>query len=145
MTVACSWRPDAVAGTKAGEPHCPEAGAWFDFQIKQLASWNQHMSGPPAGPAPPSPAPSPAAGPSGTCAQAFAQSGGSKDGGAPWSGPACCPEGYACTQQSQFYSQCYPTADTVAASQHNGLFAAHLAAAHARNIVEARAAAAVAA
>ena len=47
--------------------------------------------------------------------------------------------------QSQYYSQCYPTTDTVAASQHNGLFAAQLVAAHARNIVEARAAAAVSA
>ena len=38
--------PDSI-GTKGGEPRCPEAGKWFDFQIKQLAK-NAHM-----GPAPP--------------------------------------------------------------------------------------------
>merc|ERR1711966_99548 len=49
-------------GTQSGEPSCPEAGAWFDFQVKQLAK-NAHMnlgpSPPPPSPTPPSPVPPP--------------------------------------------------------------------------------------
>merc|ERR1711920_335766 len=58
-------------GSKAGEPKCPEAGAWFDYAVKQLAT-NAHMSlvpapSPPSPPAPPSPfPPSPPAPPSPT-------------------------------------------------------------------------------
>jgi cellulose 1,4-beta-cellobiosidase len=32
-------------GSQAGEPRCPEAGLWFDYQIKQLAA-NAHMDPP---------------------------------------------------------------------------------------------------
>merc|ERR1712083_5950 len=38
-------------GSNAGEPKCPEAGAWFDYAVKQLAT-NAHMSPVPA-PSPP--------------------------------------------------------------------------------------------
>jgi len=47
-------------GTKSGEPKCPEAGQWFDYQVKMLAA-NAHFDKPPAptpGPSPPTP-PSP--------------------------------------------------------------------------------------
>merc|ERR1712139_509070 len=54
-------------GTKAGEPKCPEAGQWFDYQVKQLAA-NAHLApgpSPPAPPTPPSPpSPTPPAPPS---------------------------------------------------------------------------------
>ena len=33
--------PDSI-GTQGGEPRCPEAGLWFDYQIKQLAK-NAHI------------------------------------------------------------------------------------------------------
>merc|ERR1712039_1075647 len=45
-------------GTHSGEPRAPEAGMWFDFAVKQLAS-NAHMQPGPAPPTPPSPPPSP--------------------------------------------------------------------------------------
>merc|ERR1719231_562160 len=41
-------------GTKTGEPSCPEAGAWFDYQVKQLAA-NAHMTPAPTPPSPPAP------------------------------------------------------------------------------------------
>jgi cellulose 1,4-beta-cellobiosidase len=41
-------------GTKSGEPHAPEAGHWFDYQVKQLAA-NAHMAPGPAPPTPPTP------------------------------------------------------------------------------------------
>jgi len=44
-------------GTKSGEPMCPEAGQWFDYQVKQLAA-NAHLAPGPSPPAPPTP-PSP--------------------------------------------------------------------------------------
>ena len=47
---------DAI-GTASGEPRSPEAGHWFDYQVKQLAL-NAQMSAPPAPPAPP-PTPTP--------------------------------------------------------------------------------------
>lgn len=52
-------------GSRSGEPRAPEAGKWFDYQIKQLAM-NANLGpapGPPAPPAPPSPPTPP--GPSG--------------------------------------------------------------------------------
>merc|ERR1712232_1017541 len=74
-------------GSKAGEPKYPEAGAWFDYAVKQLAA-NAHMSlvpapSPPSPPAPPSPnPPTPPAGrccfgtPGGSCASMSSCQGG---------------------------------------------------------------------
>jgi len=46
-------------GSDASEPHAPEAGAWFDYQIKQLAD-NAALGGPPVpGPTPTPPRPPP--------------------------------------------------------------------------------------
>jgi len=45
-------------GSQADEPRAPEAGAWFDFQVQQLAQ-NAHMEPGPVPPRPPSPTPSP--------------------------------------------------------------------------------------
>ena len=134
-------------GSQSAEPRCPEAGAWFDYQIKQLAT-NAHMSGPPASPPSPvspvspvtpspvtptpAPAPAPTPSPAGTCAnKAYAACG---NGGA----AGCCPAGYACTAQNQYYSQCVPTAQTLAAAAHNGLWATRHAHGTARGIEEAR-------
>jgi cellulose 1,4-beta-cellobiosidase len=41
-------------GTQTGEPPAPEAGMWYDFQVKQLAA-NAHLSPAPTPPSPPSP------------------------------------------------------------------------------------------
>ena len=132
-------------GSQSAEPRCPEAGAWFDYQIKQLAT-NAHMSGPPASPpspvspvspvtpspVTPTPAPAPTPSPAGTCAnKAYAACG---NGGA----AGCCPSGYACTAQNQYYSQCVPTAQTLAAAAHNGLWATRHAHGTAFGIEEAR-------
>ena len=45
-------------GSKAGEPRCPEAGKWFDWQIKMLAA-NANL-GPVPAPTPATPTPPPA-------------------------------------------------------------------------------------
>ena len=55
-------------GSQSGEPRAPEAGAWFDFQVKQLAAnavdtnWPVPVPAPTPGPSPPSP-PSPSPNP----------------------------------------------------------------------------------
>jgi len=45
-------------GSTSGEPRTPEAGHWFDYQVKQLAA-NAHLGPAPAPPAPPTPTPTP--------------------------------------------------------------------------------------
>merc|ERR1712185_534678 len=45
-------------GSASGEPRSPEAGHWFDYQVKQLAA-NAQLSPGPAPPAPPAPTPTP--------------------------------------------------------------------------------------
>lgn len=47
-------------GTGTDEPRCPEAGAWFDYQVKQLAA-NAQLSPSPLPPSPPRPVPVPPA------------------------------------------------------------------------------------
>jgi len=51
--------PDSI-GSASGEPRAPQAGQWFDYQIKQLAS-NANMGPlpPPGPPTPPPPTPAP--------------------------------------------------------------------------------------
>merc|ERR1712028_296645 len=63
-------------GSQSGEPRAPEAGAWFDFQVKQLATnavdtnWPVPVPVPspsppapsPPSPSPPSPSPNPCPG-----------------------------------------------------------------------------------
>ena len=63
---------------------------------------------PPAPPMPPSPPPPPA------CAKAYGQCGGTTPSGKPWTGPACCPYGYACTG-NKYYKGCTPSAATAEA------------------------------
>merc|ERR1711881_463552 len=67
-------------GSQSGEPRAPEAGACFDFQVKQLAAnavdanWPAPVPSPtpgpvpPSPPAPPSPSPSPNPCPGGSMA-----------------------------------------------------------------------------
>jgi cellulose 1,4-beta-cellobiosidase len=50
-------------GMQSSEPAAPEAGHWFDFQVKQLAA-NAHMSPGPSPTPTPTPSPSPAPAPS---------------------------------------------------------------------------------
>jgi len=59
-------------GSQSGEPRAPEAGTWFDFQVKQLAAnaadtnWPAPVPTPapsPSPPSPPSPSPSPSPSP----------------------------------------------------------------------------------
>jgi len=114
-------------GSHAGEPPSPEAGPWFEYQVKELAananfepSSNGHRnSGPlpgpaPPGHAPPGPAPGPAPGdnsaapPSdkyGPWSAAFCQCGGTN-----WNGPTCCQSGCRCRHEGEWYRQCEPPA-----------------------------------
>ena len=102
-------------GSKAGEPRCPEAGAWFDYQIKQLAK-NAHM-----GPAPPPSRRRSGGGAAGQCATpAFAQC-----GGRGFSDDVCCPDEHVC-EGGEALRLCMPTAEKVARAGHNGLFATSL-------------------
>lgn len=106
-------------GSQTSEPHAPEAGAWFDYEVKMLAA-NAHMDPTPTPPSPPSPppsppSPSPSPSPSppspspppspGTCSDAYGQCGGKN-----WSGPTCCVGSCTCEASSVYYSQCIPPA-----------------------------------
>ena len=109
--------PDSI-GTQGGEPRCPEAGLWFDYQIKQLAK-NAHM-----GPAPP---PSPveatleaAPAPDRCTTPAYAQCGGRGIGD-----DLCCPDEHAC-EGGEALRLCMPTAEKQSRAGHNGLFATAL-------------------
>mmetsp|Transcript_6025 Transcript_6025/g.19322 ORF Transcript_6025/g.19322 Transcript_6025/m.19322 type:complete len:886 (+) Transcript_6025:78-2735(+) len=118
-------------GSKSGEVAAPEAGMWFDFQVKQLAEY-AHFDPPsvksegscPAStnPAPPvvptmvSPQSSSsssstvatggAGSPSsaGSCSGAYQQCGGQN-----WAGPTCCQTGCKCVGSGGYYSQCTPS------------------------------------
>lgn len=50
--------PDSIGG-QPSEPRAPEAGRWFDWQVKQLAKKANFAPPPPPQPAPPAPAPGP--------------------------------------------------------------------------------------
>merc|ERR1719208_81589 len=102
-------------GSRPGEPRAPEAGGWFDYQVKQLAQFaNFGSSSPSPPPSPPSPprrrgAPAPPSPPRRRAAPApprrrapappRRRSGGScsalydQCGGQDWQGPTCCLSG----------------------------------------------------
>jgi len=122
---------DAI-GTKTGEPPAPEAGGWFDYQVKQLAlnanfepekaSSDGKCSAGAGGAQQPQqvqsvysnaqsvqnqPAqvvsqPSGSTAGSGSCSGAYQQCGGQT-----WSGATCCQSGCSC-EGSQYYKQCHP-------------------------------------
>merc|ERR1712048_859008 len=52
-------------GSRSGEPRAPEAGKWFDYQVKMLAenavdtNWPAPTPSPPVPPSPPAPTPVP--------------------------------------------------------------------------------------
>jgi len=109
-------------GSSPGEPRAPEAGGWFDYQVKQLAEFaNFESSFPPA----PVPTPAPSTPPrrrsstpprrrtstpsrrrsgGGVCSPVHGQCGGNN-----WSGPACCEDGSTCQTGNEWYSQCMPS------------------------------------
>jgi len=116
-------------GSRAGEPRSPEAGRWFDYQVKELAA-NANFEPPPAGTLPPRPPPTPpptlppnngndrittttlaghggggGGDDHGTCSAAFGQCGGKH-----WNGPTCCQSGCRCRHEGEWYSQCEPPA-----------------------------------
>lgn len=120
-------------GTKPGEPHAPEAGRWFDYQVKQLAA-NAQFDPPPAKDMDSAACPSTGSGPSfpsssggsswggftptasvggvaagsgGQCASAYQQCGGSG-----WTGATCCEDGCSCTGRGGYYSQCVPSGNS---------------------------------
>mmetsp|Transcript_43296 Transcript_43296/g.135357 ORF Transcript_43296/g.135357 Transcript_43296/m.135357 type:complete len:776 (+) Transcript_43296:48-2375(+) len=115
---------DSIGG-RSGEAAAPEAGMWFDFQVKQLAE-NAHFDPPEASSEGSCPAsangasqampvdvatePSSATvqgssgSSSGQCAGAYQQCGGQT-----WTGPTCCETGCTCTSSGGFYSQCTPS------------------------------------
>merc|ERR1719444_753598 len=115
-------------GSKPSEPRAPEAGHWFDYQVKQLAA-NARFKAPvqersngsacpasliqpvqpwqPVQPVQPqlpgSPVPLPASnGSTMLCAAAYQQC-----GGMGWAGPTCCRPGCKCGSGG-YYSQCTP-------------------------------------
>jgi len=109
-------------GSSPGEPRAPEAGGWFDYQVKQLAEFaNFESSFPPA----PVPTPAPSTPPrrrsstpprrrtstpsrrrsgGGECSPVYGQCGGNN-----WSGPTCCEDGSTCQTGNEWYSQCTPS------------------------------------
>jgi len=114
-------------GSRPGEPRSPEAGRWFDYQVKELAK-NAHFEVPAGGPGGgpgggshdddddggshitttltsvtvPN---SGGGGNDGTCSAAFGQCGGKN-----WNGPTCCQSGCRCRHEGEWYSQCEPPA-----------------------------------
>ena len=105
-------------GSKPSEPRAPEAGRWFDYQIKMLGANAVPFPGPPSPPSPPSPGPSPKPSPPsppsppkpppppspGTCAN----KGWAQCGGKTWKGPVCCPTGFKCVASGDYWAQCLP-------------------------------------
>jgi len=120
---------DAI-GTKTDEPPAPEAGGWFDYQVKQLAlnarfepdegsstgkcaasagvaQQPQQVQSVYSGstynqPAEPSKGSTGPVSSGGSCSGAYQQCGGKT-----WSGPMCCQTGCTC-HGSQYYKQCQP-------------------------------------
>lgn len=98
-------------GTGADEPPAPEAGLWFDYQVKQLAEnavFEQQAPDEYIPDSSPSPSPNvvvttPPAPAASACAKAWGQCGGDA-----WNGPTCCQEGCTCAAQGGWYSQCLP-------------------------------------
>jgi len=123
-------------GAKSGEPAAPEAGHWFDFQVKQLAanarfdppagSRHSNSSCPASAGLPPAPAPwvppAQGTGGSGSGGASSGSSGGTSAGasggqcasafqqcgGQGWTGPSCCQDGCTCSGGGGYYKQCTP-------------------------------------
>merc|ERR550539_1156714 len=116
-------------GSRPGEPRSPEAGRWFDYQVKELAK-NANFEAPPTVSQPPNRGDdddsengnhgnsgttttrasitvpnSDHNGNDGTCSAAFGQCGGKN-----WNGPTCCESGCHCRSEGEWYSQCAPPA-----------------------------------
>ena len=106
--------PDSL-GALDGEPFAPEAGAWFDYQIKQLAQYAVFASGAgdadDGGAAPVSePTALPTAEPTrdgGECADDYQRCGGVDWDGTVY-GPFSCCSGAECVHNSDAYWQCTP-------------------------------------
>mmetsp|Transcript_106609 Transcript_106609/g.206525 ORF Transcript_106609/g.206525 Transcript_106609/m.206525 type:complete len:683 (-) Transcript_106609:131-2179(-) len=109
-------------GTKPMEPRAPEAGQWFDFQVKQLARHAKfegpkpELNGSAECPAarvnePSSPSGqnkndkkgSPVPASPKACAWGYQQCGGTN-----WAGPKCCQTDCTCSGSGGYYSQCTP-------------------------------------
>lgn len=120
--------------SKVGEPRAPEAGHWFDHQVKQLAelaNFEQPRADPSAGKTCSSNGAghrsgsghhdgddshhgghgnhhssngSHHSGGDGACADVWNQCGGHQ-----WQGPTCCKSGCRCNREGQWYHQCEPT------------------------------------
>jgi hypothetical protein len=124
-------------GTQAGEPAAPEAGMWYNYQVKQLAenarfkpeklvapTNSSHKSECPASMVPQAPnpwvTPSQSSIPAQSSASMPLQGDQSKTGslcapayqqcgGGPWfTGPKCCQAGCTCTTYGGDYFQCVP-------------------------------------
>eukprot|EP00443_Scrippsiella_acuminata_P095960 CAMPEP_0115590268 /NCGR_PEP_ID=MMETSP0272-20121206/9678_1 /TAXON_ID=71861 /ORGANISM="Scrippsiella trochoidea, Strain CCMP3099" /LENGTH=684 /DNA_ID=CAMNT_0003025461 /DNA_START=60 /DNA_END=2112 /DNA_ORIENTATION=+ len=92
-------------GSQPGEQAPPEAGGWYDFQVKDLAL-NARFDPPKPVERPPSPPPVTVATMGGSyshCAAIWQQCGGSV-----WSGATCCQPGCQCDFLNTYYSQCKP-------------------------------------
>jgi len=111
-------------GSHAEEPRSPEAGRWFDYQVKELAananfkqsSNGRHNSGPSPGPAPPGPAPPGPAPPGPAPGPVPGDNGGHADCAADESNCitiGCCKtSGNKCFMKDGFTAFCRPFAPT---------------------------------
>jgi len=124
-------------GSKAGEPAAPEAGMWYDYQVKQLAenarfkpeklvatTISSHKSECPAGMVPQAPNPwvtpsqssipgqssasMPLQGGQSTIGSSCASAYQQCGGGSSFTGPKCCQVGCNCTSYGGDYHQCVP-------------------------------------
>lgn len=75
-------------GSRSGEPRAPEAGKWFDYQVKMLAA-NAHFDGPAPSPPAPSPVPTPSPMPSPAPVPVPSPTPGPAAGTCCWGGSSC--------------------------------------------------------
>jgi len=102
--------PDSLA-TRADEPRAPEAGNWYEYQVKMYAQ-NANFEQPPAREGPGSCAPlaetgNNVGGNGEICAGPYAQCGGKN-----WTGAMCCQTGCSCKKEGDIVSRCEPPLGT---------------------------------
>jgi len=117
--------------SRPNEPRAPEAGHWFDYQVKQLAAnarfepasaasassscaasggshhGGSHHGGSNHGGSDHGGSDHGGSGHGGSCSTAYGQCGGKH-----WNGPTCCESGCRCRHEGDYYSQCEPPAGT---------------------------------
>lgn len=88
---------------------CEIQDEWYSQCIPEPASGTAPSPATPEPTTSQQPAPTPAPAPSTACQAPWG-----KCAGSGWKGPFCCADGYACSFQSEWYSQCQPKASSLA-------------------------------